>query len=110
MVDEKLLQLWKIHPQAVDWIEGITESKWLRAYDKEGQCWGHMAINLTEIINSVLKGVRFLPVLGLVKMTFYRLNYYWVECARTSHAQMVISEVLFEDAHEKLATCIHKAS
>ena len=69
-----------------------------------------MTINLVKSINLVLKGVRFLPVLGLVKVTFYRLNYYWVQCATNSHAQMVTGEVFSEDARKKLATCIHKAS
>ena len=69
-----------------------------------------MTTNLAESINSVLKGVRFLSILGLVKATFYRLNYYWVEHAKTLHAQMVASEVFFKDICKKLAICIHKAS
>ena len=76
MVEEKLLELCHVHLQAVDWIERTAKSKWLRVYDAHGSRWGHMTINLAENINSVLKGIKFLQVLGLVKVTFYRLNYY----------------------------------
>ena len=110
VVDERLLQLRELHPQAANWIAGTPITKWARAYDEEGQRWGHMTTNLAESINSVLKGVRFLPVLGLVKATFYRLNHYWVERARTIHAQMMAGEVFSEDCRKKLAIGIQKAS
>ena len=85
-MDEKLVELWHVHPQAINWIEGIAKNKWSRAYDEDGRRWGHMMINLAKSINSVLKRVRFLLVLRLVNATFYKLNYYWVQCATTSHA------------------------
>ena len=69
-----------------------------------------MMTNLAESVNSVLKGVRFLLVLGLVNATFYRLNHYWVERGRTIHAQMLAKEVFFEDVRKKLAMCVQKAS
>ena len=69
-----------------------------------------MTTNLAESINSVLKGVRFLPVLGLVKATFYRMNHYWVERGQTIHAQMLAGEVFSEDVRKKMAICVHKAS
>ena len=76
MVDDRLLQLRQLHPDAANWIDGTPKSKWTRAYDKEGRCCGHMTINLAENINSVLKGIRFLSIFGLMKATFYRLNKY----------------------------------
>ena len=81
VVNDRLLQLWGLHPEAVNWITATPKSKWARAYDNEGQRWGHMTINFAESINSVPKGVQFLPVLGLVKAMFYRLTHYWVERA-----------------------------
>ena len=66
-------------------------------------------MNLVESINLMLKGIRFLPILGLVKATFYRLNYYWVEQGQTIHAQMITSEVFFEDVRKKSAIFIQKA-
>ena len=65
---------------------------------------------IVESINSVLKGVRFLPVLGLVKATFYRMNHYWVERGQMIHAQMLAGEVFSEDVRKKMVICIHKAS
>ena len=65
-----------------------------------------MTINLAKNINSVLKGVSFLPILGLVKVTFYRLNYYWIEQGQTVHAQMMASEVLSKNVRKKLAVYI----
>ena len=86
------------------------KNKWTKAYDEDGRRWGHMTTNLAESINSVLKGVRFLPVLGLVKATFYRMNHYWVERGQTIHAQMLAREVFSEDVKKKLAMCVQKAS
>ena len=110
VVDDRLMQLRQLHGNAADWIDHIPKSKWTRAYDEGAKRWGHMTTNLAECINSVLKGVRFLPILGLVKATFYRVNHYWVERARTTHAQIMAGEVFSEDIRKKLATCIHKAS
>ena len=104
------MQLHHMHPDAATWIEGTPKNKWTRAYDVEGRRWGHMMTNLAECINSVLKGVKFLPILGLVKATFYRLNHYWVERAKTTHAQMMSGDVFSEDARKKLAACVHRAS
>ncbi|XP_016185320.1 uncharacterized protein LOC107626950 [Arachis ipaensis] len=47
------------------WCDAIGLRHWVLAFD-EGHRWGHMTTNLVECINSVLKGVRNLPVLALV--------------------------------------------
>ncbi|XP_072087073.1 uncharacterized protein [Arachis hypogaea] len=46
------------------WCDAIGLRHWILAFD-EGHRWGHMTTNLVECINSVLKGVRNLPVLAL---------------------------------------------
>ena len=51
--------------------------------------------NLVKSINLVLKVAKLLSILGLMKITFHRLNYYWVEHAKIIHAQMMASEVFF---------------
>jgi hypothetical protein len=49
------------------WLEKIPREKWTQAYDG-GKRYGHMTTNLAESLNSVLKGVRALPILALVKI------------------------------------------
>ncbi|XP_052117385.1 uncharacterized protein LOC127747476 [Arachis duranensis] len=55
------------------WCDTIGLRHWVLAFD-EGHRWGHMTTNLVKYINSVLKGARNLPVLALVRATYYRLN------------------------------------
>ncbi|XP_025670048.1 uncharacterized protein [Arachis hypogaea] len=47
------------------WCNAIGLRHWVLAFDEEHR-WGHLTTNLVECINSVLKGVRNLPVLALV--------------------------------------------
>ncbi|RYQ87910.1 hypothetical protein Ahy_B09g095438 isoform A [Arachis hypogaea] len=66
----------KLHEQGeiyTEWLDKIPRSQYALAFD-EGYRWGCMTTNLVECINSVLKGVRNLPVTALVKETFNRLN------------------------------------
>ncbi|CAK8577562.1 unnamed protein product [Lathyrus sativus] len=58
---------------ALEWIDNIPREKWSRAFDR-GQRWGHMATNLAKAMNSVLKATRNLPIIALVKSTYYRLG------------------------------------
>ncbi|RYR22237.1 hypothetical protein Ahy_B03g067514 [Arachis hypogaea] len=44
-----------------------------------------MTTNLVEYINSVLKGARNLPVLALVRATYYRLNELFTQKSAESH-------------------------
>ena len=37
-----------------------------------------MTTNMSEVLNSVLKGARSLPVTALVQLNFFRLNSYFV--------------------------------
>ncbi|RYR73295.1 hypothetical protein Ahy_A02g007649 isoform H [Arachis hypogaea] len=53
------------------WCDAIGLRHWVLAFD-EGHRWGHMTTNFVECINSVLKGARNLPVLALVRATYYR--------------------------------------
>ncbi|RYR40670.1 hypothetical protein Ahy_A09g046422 [Arachis hypogaea] len=55
------------------WCDAIGLKHWVLAFD-EGHRWSDMITNLVECINSVLKGARNLPVLALVRATYYRLN------------------------------------
>ncbi|XP_016206790.1 uncharacterized protein LOC107647191 [Arachis ipaensis] len=66
------------------WCDAIGLRHWVLAFD-EGHRWGHMTTNLVECINSVLKGARNLPVLALVRATYYRLNELFTRKSAESH-------------------------
>ncbi|XP_025685692.1 uncharacterized protein [Arachis hypogaea] len=66
------------------WCDAIGLRHWVLAFD-EGHRWGHMTTNLVECINSVLKGARNLPVLALVRATYYRLNKLFTRKSAETH-------------------------
>jgi len=47
--------------------------KWCRAYDDGGWRWEFQTSNMAESFNSILKGIRGMPVTGIVAFTFSRL-------------------------------------
>jgi hypothetical protein len=57
------------------------------AYDKGGKHCGYITSNMTEIFNSILKGVRSLHVTVIASFTFYRCNEWIVK--HLVDAQMV---------------------
>ncbi|XP_016199348.1 uncharacterized protein LOC107640335 [Arachis ipaensis] len=54
----------------------------------EGRRFGHMTTNISECVNSILKGVRNLPVASLVKATYGRLAELFVRKGREAEAQV----------------------
>ncbi|XP_020970082.1 uncharacterized protein LOC110268336 [Arachis ipaensis] len=79
-------------PQMMEWIRGLEPPKWLQHLD-EGQRYGHMTTNLSECINSVLKGTKNLPVCAIVKSYYYRLNELFVMKGRQAQAQVASGQV-----------------
>ncbi|XP_015956777.1 uncharacterized protein LOC107481078 [Arachis duranensis] len=57
-------------------------------YCDEGRRFGHMTTNISECVNSILKGVRNLLVCSLVKATYGRLAELFVRKGREAEAQM----------------------
>ncbi|KAF7835245.1 putative transcription factor interactor and regulator CCHC(Zn) family [Senna tora] len=55
-----------------NWIDNIPKEQWSLAYDG-GMRYSHMTTNLAESMKAVFKGVRALPITGLVKATYYHL-------------------------------------
>ena len=47
--------------------------KWTRAYDDGGWRYKFQTSNMAESFNSVLKGIRAMPINAIVSFTFYRL-------------------------------------
>jgi hypothetical protein len=54
--------------------------KWTLSYDKGGKHCGYITRNIAEIFNSILRGVRSLPVTAIVSFTFYKCNEWFVKC------------------------------
>jgi hypothetical protein len=63
------------------------KEKWALAHDKGGKHCGYMPNNMAEIFNSILRGVRSLPVTVITSFTFYKCNEWFVK--RLVDAQMV---------------------
>ncbi|XP_029147106.1 uncharacterized protein [Arachis hypogaea] len=76
----------------MEWIRGLEQPKWLQHLD-EGRRYGHMTTNLSECINSVLKGTRNLPVCAIVKSTYHRLNELFVLKGQQAQAQIASGQV-----------------
>ncbi|RYQ82225.1 hypothetical protein Ahy_B10g100818 [Arachis hypogaea] len=66
------------------WCDAIGLRHWVLTFD-EGHRWGHITTNLVECINSVLKGARNLPVLVLVRATYYQLNELFTQKSAETH-------------------------
>ncbi|XP_025685490.1 uncharacterized protein [Arachis hypogaea] len=85
-----------------NWLNRIPREQYALAFDG-GYRWGHMTTNLVECINSVLKGVRNLPVTALVKAIFYMLNELFTrkrdEAEARINAGHVFSDVVTSKLH-----------
>ncbi|KAH1229490.1 hypothetical protein GmHk_10G029216 [Glycine max] len=73
----------QLSPAIATWIDRISKEKWTMAYDREGHRYGHMATNLSECINKVLKDCRNIPITALVNQCTY-----FVERGRQAQRQL----------------------
>jgi hypothetical protein len=55
------------------------KEKWALAFDKGGKRCGYMTSNMAEIFNSILRGVRSLPVTTIASFTFYKCNEWFMK-------------------------------
>ena len=67
----------RINYEAKQWLEEIPLQLWALSHDG-GRRYEIMTTNMFKVFNSVLKGVRNLPITALVQLTFFRLNSYFV--------------------------------
>ncbi|XP_016191942.1 uncharacterized protein LOC107632804 [Arachis ipaensis] len=74
-------------PAMCEWANRIDYSLWTQHRD-EGRRFGHMTTNISKCVNSILKGVRNLPVCSLVKATYGRLAELFVRKGREAEAQL----------------------
>ena len=60
-----------------EWIEHEPKEKWALLFDEGGARYGIMTTNLAEVYNWVLRGVRSLPLVGIVEFFLYRTCKYF---------------------------------
>ncbi|KAH1212330.1 hypothetical protein GmHk_14G040559 [Glycine max] len=61
------------------WIDKISKEKWTMTYERGGRRYGHMTTNLSECVNKVFRGCRNIPITALVKSTYSRCRWYFVD-------------------------------
>ncbi|XP_057745361.1 uncharacterized protein LOC130963245 [Arachis stenosperma] len=62
-----------VSPTMVDWAGRFRKEIWLQHCDS-GRRFGHMTTNLSECINAVLKGTRYLSISAILRITYERLQ------------------------------------
>jgi predicted ribonuclease toxin of YeeF-YezG toxin-antitoxin module len=72
-----------------EFLKGLMyeKEKWALTYDKGEKHCGYMASNMTEIFNSILRGIWSLPVTAIASFKFYKCNEWFVK--RLVDAQIV---------------------
>ena len=67
----------RINSEAQQWLETIPFQLWALSHDG-GRRYEIMTTNMSKVFSNVLKGARSLPFTALVRLTFFRLNIYFV--------------------------------
>ncbi|XP_015969289.1 uncharacterized protein LOC107492745 [Arachis duranensis] len=75
------------NPAMCEWANRMEYDKWTQ-HEDSGRRFGHMTTNISECVNSVLKGTRSLPVTSLVQSTYGRLAQLFVVRGHTAEAQL----------------------
>ena len=72
-----------------EWIEHEPKEKWALLFDEGGARYGLMTTNLAEVYNWVLRGVRSLPLIGIVEFFLYRTCEYFRDRYAVAQKDMV---------------------
>nr|XP_025692799.1 uncharacterized protein LOC112795056 [Arachis hypogaea] len=83
------------NPAMYDWANRMEYDKWTQ-HEDGGRRFGHMTTNISECVNSVLKGTHNLPVTSLVKSTYGRLAQLFVVRGQTAEAQLGSGHEFYE--------------
>jgi hypothetical protein len=69
-----------LNARAKRWLEGQMpqRDKWALSFDAGGLRYGVMATNSLESLNKVFKGIRAVPMSGIVEYSFRKCNEYFV--------------------------------
>ena len=69
------------------YLKDVSKDKWALTIDK-GYSYGAMTTNISECLNGVLKGARNLPIMAMVKYTWFKLNAYFDDRRNESIVQL----------------------
>ena len=70
-----MTKIGRINVETQQWLEAIPFQLWAISHDG-GRRYEIMTTNMSEVFNSVLKGVR-IPLTAFVQLAFFRLNSYF---------------------------------
>jgi hypothetical protein len=70
------------------WIQNEPKEKWSLLFDKGGVRHGTMTTNFVEVYNTVLRGARAQPLVGIIEFFLYCTMTYFLERANAAHAAM----------------------
>ena len=76
-MNRHMATIGRINSEAQQWLEAIPLQLWALSHDG-GRRYEIMTTNMSEVFYSVLKGACNLPLTALVRLTFSRLNNYFV--------------------------------
>jgi hypothetical protein len=93
----------RINEKGKEFLIGLMDEKekWALAYDKGGKRCGYMTSNMAEIFNSILRGVRSLPVTAIASFTFYKCNEWFMkllvdaQMVQTHHSDYVVTPNIY---------------
>ena len=71
------------------WIEHEPKEKWALLFDEEGARYGLVTAKLAEEYNWVLRGVRSLPLVGIIGFFLYRTCEYFRDHYAVAQKDMV---------------------
>ncbi|XP_021729193.1 uncharacterized protein LOC110696224 [Chenopodium quinoa] len=97
--DHGLQKIGEMNVEARRYLANIDASMWSLCHDG-GFRYGLKTSNLAEVFSNVLKGARFLPITALVKLTFFRVNTYFVQ-RRESSKKRFLDGHLYSDKTTK---------
>ncbi|KAK1278983.1 hypothetical protein QJS04_geneDACA020177 [Acorus gramineus] len=96
----------------IEWLDQVPPQTWALCYD-DGRRHGTMTTNRAESMNSVLKGVRGLPITAILQQTFIRVSEYFYtrrESAESMSGEHVPSmqQHLERTAHDARAMLVRR--
>ena len=86
----------------------IPKRQWTLLHDG-GHRYGVKTTNMSEVFNGVMKGARCLPIISLVRMTFYRLNEYFATKRNLGRKRLENGHVYAKNPTDMIDKNIEKA-